>query len=266
MAKKFLYVLGFVMLLALLTSSLATAGGIPPNFTIGNIESCSGGNNLVKVEKSGQSCQITIPDEDINNKAIFVPEGKVPTVAEGLVNAESPINIKARGNSISFYLSLNEDYNFVRMIDSAGRTVAALDETTQETLNQEGRYCAVKLSSRANYYVEIICESNGVVYDCYYVLLNIEAGKLDTFNNKSSRAAKLTESDYQAINAEYKKNVVSKPTENISSGTSKSSSALSKSSSSIKSRTSKKSPTEKIKKKINNNNSNILRRGLKGIF
>ena len=264
--KNVLRVILCAALLFVSTCYVSFAGGTYPKFDIGNIVSYSGGNNIVKADRTYLESETTITIfNDEGSESYPIPEGKIPAESDGLVNANSPVKIKAAGNSIYLRLPLGGDYNFLRLIDSKGRTLAALDEALMEKLNQEGRLCYVKLSSRQNYYAEIVSEYKGSVSGCFYVLLNIEAGKRDTFNDKFNQAAKLKESDYQAVNADFQSRLEKKSAKPSSESPRESGKKSSTSSKSKSKSSSEKKNSVKNKNKNDSGNIDILRRGV-GLF
>ena len=199
MKKNFLYAVLLSLVIVVLAHSFSLAGGTYPEFTVGNLTSYSGGNRITDIEESLQGVpklkeiQITLKGAERFATKRPIPEGKIPNSSNGLVNANSPIILTANGNNISFTHSIGTgDFNHVRMINSKGRTVAKIDDKAMERVDFQHRTLNVKLSSGSeNYYVEFVNEYKGVIYECYYVLLNIKTGKeVYKHNNEPARDPK----------------------------------------------------------------------------
>ena len=174
--KKFLCVMAVLML-----SGISFADVMPPYVVISNAEKISGGNDFVYVsDNAGQNLDgLPVPDITITGQlrsTLPVQRGNVPSRENSLLNPSEPVEITARGNSVTISDWGGDDVYSVRLFDSNGELVEVNSE-------EDSRKYPVTVSlspSPKDYYLEIMQKDTKYDTDSEpefcYVLLRMKSG------------------------------------------------------------------------------------------
>lgn len=174
--KKFLCVMAVLML-----CGISFADVMPPYVVISNAEKISGGNDFVYVsDNAGQNLDgLPVPDITITGQlrsTLPVQRGNVPSRENSLLNPSEPVEITARGNSVTISDWGGDDVYSVRLFDSSG-------ELVEVNSDEDSRKYPVTVSlspSPKDYYLEIMQKDTKYDTDSEpefcYVLLRMKSG------------------------------------------------------------------------------------------
>ena len=165
----------------LMFAGISSADVTPPYVVIGNAENISGGNDYVYVsENAGQNLDGSpIPDITITGhlrSTLPVARGNVPTRVNSLLNPDEPVEITARGNTVTIADWGGDDVYSVRIFDAGGDLI-------EVNSDEDSRKFPVTVNltpSPQNFYLEIM--QKDTTYDTdsdpefCYVLLRMKAG------------------------------------------------------------------------------------------
>ena len=177
--RKFLC---FMAVFAMAGTSFADV--MPPYVVIGRAESISGGNDFVYVsENAGENLDgLPIPDITITGhlrSTLPVTRGSIPSRENSLLNPNEPVEITARGNTVTISDWGGDDVCSVRVFDAKGEPV----ETEAASGDEDGGKSPVTVSltpAPKDYYLEIM--QKDMKYDTdsdpefCYVLLRMKSG------------------------------------------------------------------------------------------
>ena len=126
--KKFLCVMAVLML-----CGISFADVMPPYVVISNAEKISGGNDFVYVsDNAGQNLDgLPVPDITITGQlrsTLPVQRGNVPSRENSLLNPSEPVEITARGNSVTISDWGGDDVYSVRLFDANGELIEVNSE------------------------------------------------------------------------------------------------------------------------------------------
>lgn len=164
----------------LLLTGIAFADVMPPYVVIGNAEKVSGGNDAVYVsENDGEVFAgdgSPVPDITITGhlrSTLPITRGNVPSRQNSLLNPNEPVEIVARGNTITIADWGGDDVYSVRVFDAGG-------ELVEVNSGEDSRKYPVTLNAARDYYLEIM--QKDMTYDTdsepefCYVLLRVKPG------------------------------------------------------------------------------------------
>ena len=171
----------FCIMAVLLLTGAASADVMPPYIVIGNAASVAGGNDSVYVsENAGQNLDGSpVPDITVTGhlrSTLPVTRGNIPSRQNSLLNPNEPVEITARGNSVTIADWGGDDVYSVRLFDARGELVEANSE-------EDSRKFPVTVSltpAPQNFYLEIM--QKDMKYDTdsdpefCYVLLRMKSG------------------------------------------------------------------------------------------
>ena len=166
---------------ALLMAGTSFADVTPPYVVIGNAENISGGNDFVYIsENAGQNLDGSpVPDITITGhlrSTLPVTRGNVPSRENSLLNPNEPVEITARGNTITIADWGGDDVYSVRLFDSKGELV----EVNSEEDSRKYPVTVNLTTSPQDFYLEIM--QKDMKYDTdsdpefCYVLLRMKSG------------------------------------------------------------------------------------------
>ena len=166
---------------ALLMAGTSFADVTPPYVVIGNAENISGGNDFVYIsENAGQNLDGSpVPDITITGhlrSTLPVTRGNVPSRENSLLNPNEPVEITARGNTITIADWGGDDVYSVRLFDSKGELV----EVNSEEDSRKYPVTVNLTTSQQDFYLEIM--QKDMKYDTdsdpefCYVLLRMKSG------------------------------------------------------------------------------------------
>ncbi len=185
--KKFLCVMAVLML-----CGISFADVMPPYVVISNAEKISGGNDFVYVsDNAGQNLDgLPVPDITITGQlrsTLPVQRGNVPSRENSLLNPGEPIEITARGNSVTISDWGGDDVYSVRLFDSNG-------ELVEVNSDEDSRKYPVTVSlspSPKDYYLEIMQKDTKYDTDSEpefcYVLLRMKSGHDSAISSPNER-------------------------------------------------------------------------------
>ena len=175
--RKILSVMAVLML-----ACISFADVMPPYVVITNAEKISGGNDYVYVsENDGGNFVDGSPVPDITitghlRSTLPITRGNVPTRQNSLLNPSQPVEITARGNTVTISDWGGDDVYSVRLFDSNGELVEVNSE-------EDSRKYPVTVSlspSPKDYYLEIMQKDTRYETDSEpefcYVLLRMKSG------------------------------------------------------------------------------------------
>ena len=135
----------FVLIMAVLVIvGTAFADVMPPYVVIGNAEKVTGGNDAVYVsENAGENLDGSpVPDITIMShlrSTLPVNRGNLPSRQNSLLNPNDPVEVTARGNTVTVSDWGGDDVYSVRVFDSKGELIEVNSEEDSrkypETLN-----------------------------------------------------------------------------------------------------------------------------------
>ena len=176
--RKFLLCLTVVLML----HGNSFADVIPPYVVISNAENISGGNDSVYISEGTETHLDGQPVPDITvlsrlRSTLPVNRGSIPSAENSLLNPNSPVEITARGNSVTFADWGGDDVYSVRVFDSKGELI----EVNSEEDSRKYPITVNLTSTPENYYLEIMQKDTKYDTDeepefCY-VLLRMKAGQ-----------------------------------------------------------------------------------------
>ena len=185
--KKFLCVMAVLML-----CGISFADVMPPYVVITNAEKISGGNDFVYVsDNAGQNLDgLPVPDITITGQlrsTLPVQRGNVPSRENSLLNPSEPVEITARGNSVTISDWGGDDVYSVRLFDSNG-------ELVEVNSDEDSRKYPVTVSlspSPKDYYLEIMQKDTKYDTDSEpefcYVLLRMKSGHDSAISSPNER-------------------------------------------------------------------------------
>lgn len=159
----------------------ASADVMPPYVVIGNAESITGGNDSVYVsENSGQILDGSpVPDITITGhlrSTLPIVRGNIPSRQNSLLNPNEPVEIVARGNSITIADWGGDDVYSVRLFDASGELVEVNSE-------EDSRKYPITVSltpAPKDFYLEIMQKDTRFDTDAdaefCYILLRMKSG------------------------------------------------------------------------------------------
>lgn len=174
--RKILCVMAVLMMIG-----SASADVIPPYVVIGNAESISGGNDYVYISENAGANLDGSPVPDITvmghlRSTLPVARGKIPTRENSLLNPNNPVEITARGNTITIADWGGDDVYSVRVFDSNGELI----EVNSEEDSRKYPVTVNLTSAPTNYYLEIMQKDTKYDTDSdsefCYVLLSMKSG------------------------------------------------------------------------------------------
>lgn len=190
--KKFLCVMAVLML-----CGISFADVMPPYVVITNAERISGGNDFVYVsENTGQNLDgAPVPDITITGQlrsTLPVQRGNVPSRENSLLNPSEPVEITARGNSVTISDWGGDEVYSVRLFDSNGELVEVNSEEDSRKYP-----VTVNLSPSAkDYYLEIMQKDTRYETDSEpefcYVLLRMKSGNDSAISSPNERPENLS--------------------------------------------------------------------------
>ena len=190
--KKFLCVMAVLML-----CGISFADVMPPYVVITNAEKISGGNDFVYVsDNAGQNLDgLPVPDITITGQlrsTLPVQRGNVPSRENSLLNPSEPVEITARGNSVTISDWGGDEVYSVRLFDSNGELVEVNSE-------EDSRKYPVTVSlspSPKDYYLEIMQKDTKYDTDSEpefcYVLLRMKSGHDSAIASPNERPGNLS--------------------------------------------------------------------------
>ena len=174
--KKFLCIIAIFLLIG-----TAFADVMPPYVVISNAESISGGNDYVYIsENSGGNLDGSpVPDITITGhlrSTLPVTRGNIPSSENSLLNPNEPVEITAKGNSVTISDWGGDDVYSVRVFDSNG-------ELVEVNSGEDSRKFPITVTltrEPKDYYLEIMqkdtkYETDSEAEFCY-VLLRMKSG------------------------------------------------------------------------------------------
>lgn len=171
---------------------------MPPYVVIGNAENISGGNDYVYIsENAGEKLDDSpVPDITITGhlrSTLPVERGKVPSRENSLLNPNEPVEITARGNTVTISDWGGDDVYSVRVFDSKGELI----EVNSEEDNRKYPVTVNLKPSPEDYYLEIMQKDTKYDTDSEpefcYVLLRMKSGHdpaITSPNTSRDRAVK----------------------------------------------------------------------------
>ena len=165
----------------LLLTAISSADVMPPYVIIGNAENISGGNDAVYVsENTGQTLDgAPVPDITITGhlrSTMPISRGSVPSRQNSLLNPNEPVEITARGSSVTISDWGGDDVYSVRLFDAKGELV----EVNSDEDSRKYPITVNLTQSPQDYYLEIM--QKDMKYDTdsepefCYVLLRVKTG------------------------------------------------------------------------------------------
>ena len=166
----------------LVLSGVAFADVVPPYVAIMNAEKITGGNDAVYVSDNSYgnfSDGSPVPDITVMShlrSTLPVERGNVPTRENSLLNPNEPVEITARGNTVTISDWGGDDVYSVRLFDSSGELV----EVNSEEDSRKFPVTVNLTSSPKDYYLEIMQKDTKYDTDSdaefCYVLLRMKSG------------------------------------------------------------------------------------------
>lgn len=153
--RKFLLLLCLTFILSF--SGYAYADVTPPYIVILNAESISGGNDAVYVSENAGSNIDGSPVPDITvlghiRSTLPIERGNVPSRENSLLNPNEPVEITAKGNTVTVSDWGGDEVYSVRIFDSKG-------ELIEVNSDEDSRKYPITInltSAPQNYYLEIM--------------------------------------------------------------------------------------------------------------
>jgi len=181
----------------LMLCGISFADVMPPYVVISNAEKISGGNDFVYVsDNAGQNLDgLPVPDITITGQlrsTLPVQRGNVPSRENSLLNPSEPVEITARGNSVTISDWGGDDVYSVRLFDSKG-------ELVEVNSDEDSRKYPVTVSlspSPKDYYLEIMQKDTKYDTDSEpefcYVLLRMKSGHDSAIASPNERPENLS--------------------------------------------------------------------------
>ena len=187
----------FCVMAVLMLAGISFADVIPPYVVIANTESISGGNDYVYIsDNTGVNLDGSpVPDITITGhlrSTLPVVRGNIPTRENSLLNPNQPVEITARGNTVTISDWGGDDVYSVRIFDSKGELVEVNSE-------EDSRKFPVTVSltpQPQDYYLEIMQKDTKYETDSEpefcYVLLRMKSGHDTAITSTNSRTENLS--------------------------------------------------------------------------
>ena len=177
----------------LVLSGVAFADVVPPYVAIMNAEKITGGNDAVYVSDNSYgnfSDGSPVPDITVMShlrSTLPVERGNVPTRENSLLNPNEPVEITARGNTVTISDWGGDDVYSVRLFDSSGELV----EVNSEEDSRKFPVTVNLTSQPKDYYLEIMQKDTKYDTDSEpefcYVLLRMRSGHDSAITSPESR-------------------------------------------------------------------------------
>ena len=177
----------------LVLAGISFADVMPPYVVITNAEKISGGNDYVYVsENDGGNFVDGSPVPDITitghlRSTLPVTRGNVPTRQNSLLNPNQPVEITARGNTVTISDWGGDDVYSVRLFDANGELI----EVNSEEDSRKFPVTVNLTSTPRDYYLEIM--QKDMKYDTdsdtefCYVLLRMKSGHDSAITSPESK-------------------------------------------------------------------------------
>lgn len=175
--RKILCIMAVLML-----ACISFADVMPPYVVITNAEKISGGNDYVYVsENDGGNFVDGMPVPDITitghlRSTLPITRGNVPTRQNSLLNPSQPVEITARGNTVTISDWGGDDVYSVRLFDANGELI----EVNSEEDSRKFPVTVNLTSEPRDYYLEIMQKDTKYDTDSEsefcYVLLRMKSG------------------------------------------------------------------------------------------
>ena len=166
----------------LVLAGISFADVMPPYVVITNAEKISGGNDYVYVsENDGGNFVDGSPVPDITitghlRSTLPVTRGNVPTRQNSLLNPNQPVEITARGNTVTISDWGGDDVYSVRLFDGSGELI----ETNSSEDSRKYPVTVNLAPTPKDYYLEIMQKDTKYDTDSdsefCYVLLSMKSG------------------------------------------------------------------------------------------
>ena len=191
MRKIFCIMAVFVMI------GTACADVIPPYVVIANTERISGGNDYVYISDNAGANLDGAPVPDITiighlRSTLPIVRGNVPTRENSLLNPNQPIEITARGNTVTISDWGGDDVYSVRIFDANGELI----EVNSEEDSRKFPVTVNLTPQPQDYYLEIMQQDTKYDTDSEpefcYVLLRMNAGHDSAITSTNSRTENLS--------------------------------------------------------------------------
>ena len=174
--KKF-----WCFMFTLMMAGAVYADVTPPYVVIGNAENISGGNDFVYIsENAGENLDGSpVPDITITGhlrSKLPLSRGSIPTRVNSLLNPNEPVEITARGNTVTIADWGGDDVYSVRIFDAKGELI----EVNSEEDSRKYPVTVNLTPTPQNFYLEIM--QKDMKYDTdsdpefCYVLLSMKSG------------------------------------------------------------------------------------------
>ncbi len=177
----------------LVLSGVAFADVVPPYVAISDAEKITGGNDAVYVSGNPDgnfSDGSPVPDITVMShlrSTLPVERGNVPTRENSLLNPNEPVEITARGNTVTISDWGGDDVYSVRLFDSSGELV----EVNSEEDSRKFPVTVNLTSSPKDYYLEIMQKDTKYDTDSEaefcYVLLRMKSGHDSAITSPESK-------------------------------------------------------------------------------
>lgn len=183
----------FCIMAVLMLACISFADVMPPYVVITNAEKISGGNDYVYVsENDGGNFVDGMPVPDITitghlRSTLPITRGNVPTRQNSLLNPSQPVEITARGNTVTISDWGGDDVYSVRLFDANGELI----EVNSEEDSRKFPVTVTLTSEPKNYYLEIM--QKDMKYDTdsetefCYVLLRMKSGHDSAITSPNER-------------------------------------------------------------------------------
>ena len=170
-----------IMAVLIAFSGISFADVTPPYVIIGNAESISGGNDYVYISENagGNLDGSPVPDITITGhlrSTMPVTRGNVPSRENSLLNPNEPVEITARGNTVTISDWGGDDVYSVRVFDGNGELI----EVNSDEDSRKFPVTVNLTSTPKDYYLEIMQKDTKYDTDSdpefCYVLLRMKSG------------------------------------------------------------------------------------------